>query len=51
MQLHKAVYFAAAGGAAALIGRTIKDAMTIGYAELGPEAIRRLRVERLPALS
>jgi len=47
---HKAVYFAALGGAGALISKTIKEAETIAYDDLGPEAIRRLRVEMLPLI-
>ncbi|MEW6142379.1 MAG: Fe-S-containing hydro-lyase [Chloroflexota bacterium] len=47
---HKAVYFAALGGAGALISKTIKEAETVAYDDLGPEAIRRLRVERLPLI-
>lgn len=47
---HKAVYFAAVGGAAALISRSIKAAEVIAYEELGPEAVRALRVEDFPAI-
>ena len=43
-----AVYFAAIGGAGALISDTIKEAEVIAYEELGTEAIRRLRVESFP---
>ncbi len=42
------VYFAAVGGAAAGIASTVKEAKVIAYDELGPEAIRRLVVERMP---
>ena len=45
---HKAVYFAAVGGAAALIARCIKSAKVIAYPELGPEAIYELEVEDFP---
>jgi fumarate hydratase subunit beta len=45
---HKAVYFGATGGAAALIAKCIKEAEVVAYPELGPEAIRKLRVEKLP---
>lgn len=45
MKQHGAVYFAATGGAAALIARSIKEAEVVAFPELGPEAIRRLRVE------
>jgi fumarate hydratase subunit beta len=47
---HKAVYFAAIGGAGALISKTIKKADVIAYPELGPEAILRLEVENFPAI-
>ncbi|MFO7638706.1 MAG: Fe-S-containing hydro-lyase [bacterium] len=47
---HKAVYFAAVGGAAALISRSIKAAKVIAYEELGPEAVRELAVEDFPAI-
>lgn len=45
-----AVYFAAIGGAGALIAKSIKEAEVIAYEELGPEAVRRLKVERFPAV-
>ncbi|MGM0414318.1 MAG: Fe-S-containing hydro-lyase [Bacillota bacterium] len=45
---YDAVYFAAVGGAAALIAEHIKEAEVIAYPELGPEAIRKLYVEDLP---
>jgi len=47
---HKAVYFGATGGAAALIAKAIKKAEVIAYPELGPEAIRRLEVEDFPVV-
>lgn len=47
---HKAVYFAAIGGAAALISKTIIKAEVIAYEDLGPEAIYRLEVESFPAI-
>ncbi|MBI5970198.1 MAG: Fe-S-containing hydro-lyase [Deltaproteobacteria bacterium] len=50
MKRNKAVYFAAVGGAAALIARAIKKAEVIAYEDLGPEAIRRLEVENFPAI-
>lgn len=50
MQKHKAVYFAATGGAAALIAKSIKEAEVIAYDDLGAEALRRLRVEDFPAI-
>ncbi len=47
---HGAVYFAAVGGAAALIARSIKAARVIAYPELGPEAVHELTVEDFPAI-
>ncbi|OEF95588.1 Fe-S-containing hydro-lyase [Desulfuribacillus alkaliarsenatis] len=50
MTTHKAVYFAAVGGAAALIARSIKEAEIVAYEDLGAEAIRKLKVEDFPAI-
>lgn len=44
------VYFAAIGGAAALIGKCVKKAELIAYEDLGAEAIRKLEVEDLPVV-
>lgn len=44
------VYFAAIGGAAALIGKAVKEAELVAYEDLGAEAIRRLVVEDLPVV-
>ncbi|MGK7346508.1 MAG: Fe-S-containing hydro-lyase [Candidatus Nitrospinota bacterium M3_3B_026] len=46
----KAVYFAAIGGAAALIARSIKSVEIIAYEDLGPEAVRRMVVEDFQAV-
>ena len=43
-----AVYFAAIGGAAALIKKTIKSAEVVAYEDLGAEAIRKIYVEEFP---
>lgn len=45
-----AVYFAAVGGAGALLSQCIKKADVIAYDDLGTEAIRRLEVVNLPAI-
>lgn len=45
-----AVYFAAIGGAAALISKSIKRAEVIAYDDLGAEAVRRLEVEDMPVI-
>jgi len=50
MKQYGAVYFAAVGGAAALIAKTIKQARVIAYEDLGPEAVRELAVEDFPAI-
>ena len=50
LKKHKAVYFAAIGGAAALIADSIKEAKVIAYEDLGAEALRKLRVEDFPAI-
>ena len=47
---NKAVYFAAVGGAGALLSKCIKKADVIAYDDLGTEAIRRLEIEELPAI-
>jgi len=47
---HKAVYFAAIGGAGAFISKTITKAEVIAYPELGTEAVMRLEVENFPAV-
>lgn len=50
MKKFKAVYFAATGGAAALIAQRIKNAQVIAYEELGAEALQRLEVENFPVI-
>ncbi len=50
MKQHKAVYFAATGGAAALLARTVRKADIIAYQDLGAEAIMRLEVKDFPAV-
>ncbi|MCR5149310.1 MAG: Fe-S-containing hydro-lyase [Eubacterium sp.] len=47
---NKAVYFAAIGGAGALLSKCIKKAEVIAYDDLGTEAIRKLYVEDLPVI-
>ena len=50
IQKHKAVYFAAIGGAGALMAQSILSAEVIAYPELGTEAIRRMEVRDLPVI-
>ncbi len=45
-----AVYFAAVGGAGALLSQRIKSSEVIAYDDLGTEAIRRLEVENFPVI-
>ena len=45
-----AVYFAAVGGAGALLSRQIIKSEVIAYEDLGTEAIRKLEVENLPVI-
>ncbi len=47
---NKAVYFAAVGGAAALIAKSIKKEELLCYEDLGTEAIRRYTVEDFPCI-
>lgn len=50
MKENNAVYFAAIGGAGALLSKCIKSAEVIAYEDLGTEAIRKLEVENLPVI-
>lgn len=50
MEKNQAVYFAAIGGAGALLSKCIKKAEIIAYEDLGTEAIRKLEVEKLPVI-
>jgi fumarate hydratase subunit beta len=50
MVRHGAVYFAATGGAGALLSQRIRKAEVVAYEDLGPEAIRRLEVENFPVV-
>ena len=45
-----AVYFAAVGGAGALLSQCIKSSEVIAYDDLGAEAIRKLEVENFPVI-
>lgn len=50
LQTHGAVYFAAIGGAAALLARQIEASEIVAFADLGTEAIRRLTVVNFPLI-
>ena len=45
-----AVYFAAVGGAGALLSKRILSSEVIAYDDLGTEAIRKLKVENFPVI-
>jgi fumarate hydratase subunit beta len=45
MKKYKAVYFAAVGGVAALIARSVRSSRIVAYADLGTEAVRVLEVK------
>lgn len=47
---NKAVYFAAVGGAGALLSKCIKKSETVCYADLGAEAILKIDVEDFPVV-
>lgn len=47
---NKGIYFAAIGGAAALIAKSIKSDEIICYEDLGTEAVRRYTVEEFPCI-
>ena len=47
---NKAVYFAAVGGAGALLSKSILSSEVVAYDDLGTEAIRRLEVKDFPVI-
>lgn len=50
MVKHCCVYFAAVGGAGALLSRRVVNAELVAYGDLGTEAIRRLEVKDFPVI-
>ena len=47
---NESVYFAAVGGAGALLSKCIKASEVVAYEDLGTEAIRKLEVENFPVI-
>lgn len=47
---YKCVYFAAVGGIAALLSKTIIESEIIAYPDLEPESVRRLAVKNFPVI-
>lgn len=45
---NKAIYFGAIGGTGAAISKCVKKSEIIAFDDLGPEAIRKLEVEKMP---
>ena len=50
MKEFKGVYFGATGGAGALLSNSIVESTVIAFEELGPEAIRAMKVKDFPLL-
>ncbi|CCH47266.1 Fe-S-containing hydro-lyase [Pseudodesulfovibrio piezophilus] len=50
MQEHKGVYLGATGGAGALLSNSIVESTVIAFEELGPEAVRAMKVKDFPLL-
>lgn len=48
IKTYGAVYFTAIGGAAALLKDRVKECEILDYEDLGPEALRKLKVENFP---
>lgn len=50
MKKNTAVYFAAVGGAGALLSKCVVSSEVVAYDDLGTEAIRRLKVKDFPVI-
>lgn len=50
MKKYKAVYLAAVGGAGVYLAQKIKEEEMVAYEDLGPEALRRFKVENFPCI-
>lgn len=50
LKKYKGVYLSAVGGTGALISKSIESAEVIAYPELGPEAIRKVKVKDFPCI-
>ncbi|MCX5783982.1 MAG: FumA C-terminus/TtdB family hydratase beta subunit [Elusimicrobia bacterium] len=50
LRKHGGIYFAAVGGTAALLSRSIKKMECILYPDLGPEAVYKLTIKDFPAV-
>jgi fumarate hydratase subunit beta len=45
---YNAVYFGATGGAGALLSKSVKSSEVVAYEDLGPEAVVKLYVDKMP---
>lgn len=50
IKAHQGVYFAAIGGAAALMAKRITALEVVAYEDLGPESIKKLTLEDFPVI-
>jgi len=50
LKRHTAVYFAAVGGAGALLAGHVRSCTVAAYADLGAEAVHRLEVDHFPVI-
>lgn len=50
MKKYTGVYFGATGGAGALLSNSIVESKVIAFEELGPEAVRAMKVKDFPLL-
>ncbi|MDR2168417.1 MAG: FumA C-terminus/TtdB family hydratase beta subunit [Clostridiales bacterium] len=50
IRAHGGIYFAAIGGVAALMSKSIKSVEIVAFEDLGTEAVRLLEVEKFPAI-
>ena len=50
MLRNKAFYFAAVGGAGALLSKAVVSSQTVAYDDLGTEAIRKLEIKDFPVI-
>ncbi len=50
MKRNTAVYFAAVGGAGALLSKCIKESEVVDYEDLGAEALLKIKIEDFPAI-
>jgi fumarate hydratase subunit beta len=48
IRIYRAVYFGGTGGAGALLSKSVLSSEIIAYEDLGPEAVRRLKVKDMP---